>query len=218
MGRFWKPAPAFPANATSLDNFNRADGAIGGSWVANPDGVARGVFTISGNATTNASGGTWMYLSSPTIAGPQDVTVDIPTFTIGSFEVDMLINPGLGTWAGYGVIYNNGGSNWEIDHYDTSGPDVTLASITTAAAGFAPVSGMSLGIRILPPVIELYVKPPAGSWTRLLRATDPNFIAGPYVASLYAANPTGLAYDNLAGGALTVRAGSPFKKDRTKPQ
>jgi hypothetical protein len=158
-----------------LDNFNRADGAIGSNWIA---GFGDSIPAISTNAAKGATSGwygaVWAPSGTPAIFGP-DCEVRY-TLTAGdtagsqqAMVLARLTNPTNGsTFAGYSARIAT--SQPQIGKFTAGGG--TYAALASGGA-VTPAAGDGIGLECIGNVINLYYAP-AGAWpgTPTLTFTD----------------------------------------------
>lgn len=84
---------AFPTTA-ALDTFNRANGALGANWTANPTNDGSAAFTIISNAAQGAAAtdsGDASYYNVATYGPNAEAWVDLPTGPNGFFELSVFL-------------------------------------------------------------------------------------------------------------------------------
>ena len=195
-----------PGPVTSLlDDFNRADngGPPGASWSHLP--------TLSTTASNN------LFVTSQAIAGPSGGNADYwnvqqfgpnseawitvvakPTVNLDPVYLGLRFqSPTVANASGYQAGFLN--ENTTPDQYRiyrrTKGKPAVLASVTGPKLN----AGDQLLFRAIGTTLELW-RGAAGSWTRILTATDSTFKSGGYLA--LAARNSSVRLDNFGGGTL----------------
>jgi hypothetical protein len=196
------PDPVTPV----LDDFNRPDGAgpPSSSWTHMP------VFStsptndlyITQHEVTSPAGVSADYYNAQQFGPASEVYVTVATKPSGADDTVGLMlryrNPGLASSSGYEAIFlniNGGLDQYRIMLRSNGEKGATLASGT----GPELKAGDTLLFRAIGSSLELW-RGSAGSWTRILTATDTTFASGGYLA-LEARN-TVVRLDDFGGGAL----------------
>jgi len=200
-----KPAYAvFPTNATVLDNFNRADGAISGSTASS--GVTWSTGGIDGNVNgLNICGNQLCGINTNGVLTPSygpdtEIYADMPALPLTSdggyvFMAERISNVGTSGWNGYGMLFAPS-NTWQLRRY-TGGSSTVLASGTQAAT-----AGDSLGFSVIGNTLTAWYKPAAGAWTSVVSTTDSTYSsAGPVGIEL---GDSTVRLDNLAGGSTVT--------------
>jgi hypothetical protein len=155
--------PATPV----LDNFNRANGAVGSKWTAiKPSGFA--LMNVLGNTAVDSSSSqyAWNYWN-PTTFGPDvEAYATVASYAgNGTIRIGARITPGS-SYSGYFVsISPTSGGTWSIIRVDNGGSPVTLPAtpVTQALA-----SGDKIGIRIVGSVVTALHYTASGGWQQVL--------------------------------------------------
>lgn len=184
----------FPASSV-LDTFNRADGAVGAPWTANPDGGVRSQFNVSGNQCVPAGAGGWMYWDD-FYDGDSENFVTVVNYAGGTVEIDRTYGTGTVDWGGYGFVWNPTAGEFRINKYATGGAEIPL----TGAAGSLS-SGDSLGFRIVRNGLFGFHKS-GGEWSQVIGFIDPGFTGGGK-PSLYTASAA-TVFDDWGGGLIAT--------------
>lgn len=167
---------AFPTNSTVLDDFNRANGAIGSNWTSNPFGFGSDAAIIESNEIRSPAGGTdWS-------EGYYNVSSPGPDFEV---YAHITVKPGTNEILGVHWIHPTGIGGAGVDGYSSylnvqSGNDLlSLQRITNQTwtdLGATPVAqeftaGWWLGIeRIGTTIAGWYFN--GSIWVQYTSATD----------------------------------------------
>ncbi len=134
------PPPTFP-QTTVLDNFNRANGMIGGSWI---DQTTK--FSIASNQLTPSAGDN--YIEWNTVFGAnQEAFVTMSAITASAPEHNLMLKTQGTTWASghIEVSYNAPGSRVYVYTFTPPSAWATVATIT----GVTFAAGNQFGARVL---------------------------------------------------------------------
>ena len=198
------PGPLTPV----LDNFNRANntGPPGPSWSAFPDFDTNSSNTllISGQELTGDPGENADYWNAQTFGPNSEVYVTVVAKPTVNNDIVVLglryQSPGTpGASSGYQARFINEASG--TDQYQillrTNGASTstTLASVT----GPELVAGDELLFRAIGTTLELW-RNSAGTWTKILSATNGTISGGGYLALI--ARDNAVRLDNFGGGTL----------------
>jgi hypothetical protein len=126
------PRPGFPSTSV-LDGFNRANGALGGSWVDQTSG-----FTINSNALVAGSGDSYIEWNGATYGPNQEVFVTLSTIIASGPEHNLMLKTQGTTWiAGHlEVSYDAPTSQVLVYTFTPPGtwtPRATINGVTFAA-------------------------------------------------------------------------------------
>lgn len=167
---------AFPTTSI-LDNFNRADGAIGGSWTA-PMWTGDGTPQISTNQLTGAANvGNYYdaYWNASSFGPDTEAYVTIATRgnagNADELYIDVRGTPGTVTSYQLDIAMGSPNDTWQVIK-TVSGAGSTLGATYTSQNISA---GDSVGIEVTGSstvTINIYYKPSGGSWTLLFSRTD----------------------------------------------
>lgn len=197
---------AFPTTGV-LDGFNRADGALGSNWTAEPwndtaTGFAISSNTVRGNAATFSYDWAWYNAAS---YGP-DVEVYIDVTVAGSSEYYLaarITSPSGSASTGDGYAVYQKGTILQFARFD-NGAETILGSddtVTTLA------TGDGFGFEIIGSTLTAYRRV-SGVWSQYgTTRTDSTYSAGGFIGmGLYEDSRTA-QLDNFGGGTVVV-AGS----------
>lgn len=196
----WRPSLA-PLPATPvLDDANRADGAIGGLWVANPDGGIRPGFNVASNRIAPVGAGAWMTYDLTTDENAECyatmVTVAGSVLEIGC----CMTGAGTADYKYYGLEANTGSGETKLIRYM---PGANVLGVTTEAWD----DGDAFGLRVLAGgEVSAWRKPAGGEWGLISAVQDGAPLTGGGVMALYSSNGSAV-YDDFGGGSLTGAAG-----------
>lgn len=168
-------APAFPVNGI-LDNFNRADGALGANWGGKLfSGDSGGCTVVSNQASCTASQSD--YWSASTFGPDCEVYATLPS-TAGPFGgiFARAINPGTGTFCAYEVYIYQPGSVLQVYRIDNGTYNQLGADIAQTIS-----NGDSAGIEIIGSTITVYYKVGAGAWASVGSRTDATYSGAGYI-------------------------------------
>lgn len=203
---------AFPTTSV-LDNFNRADGALGTNWSLAYNYFGAGDPTISGNVVVCGTGYHVMYWNALTPGADQESYIDVPT-KWGSIETPSegvavecrMANYAQSTWRGYEVmvlsVTGTGNDTWHVNRIDDHVATQLGATVTREYA-----DGDSVGIEAIGTTIKAYHKS-GGTWTEVASRTDSTYNDGGI--GFYAGrDATNWQYDNFGGGTVVGGAATP---------
>lgn len=178
-----------------LDDFNRADGGLGGNWVSPAFGVL-GTFTIVSNqAVPSASA----YMAWVRSFGPdQECYVDVPTLPASGQDVLLSarrVSTGTPAPDGYEAKVTWSTSQVQIRKSVTQ-VNTTLLTISAVTFG----AGDSFGFRADGTLLTAFQKT-GGVWAELGSIADSTFLGGGFLGARSSDAVTRL--DNFGGGALS---------------
>jgi hypothetical protein len=205
-GVFSDPSATFPTysafNPPVVDDFNRADGALGANWSA--ESVAfysAGIVNTNAYAPANAAGGSASGGSAYIAPGPKlyyDFGVSYTAaMTTGQFIIESInqagISPTPAPWQGFAAIFRaNDATSGFIDIYEFVNDSPNYVTTAVDAAGTTRVApfviGSQLGMRVKHNGWEVYSRDSAVDTWRL------NYT--------YAANSQGLSNVGLSYACL----------------
>ena len=214
------------AAGTALDNFNRADGALGPNWTAISDGAmaisSQAVIGTAGATTgdiwtaatfasdqysqiqvtaTPLSGGQWVAAAVRMQGGGQNAYAGLYYWNFGSPEL-MLFKRSGGAWAQLGSTYSSGvlaaGTQLEI-----SAVGSTISFLQNGVQRIAVTDSSFTGGA---PGIMAYGNSTADNWTGANATTGTTYSVGGAVSGL---SGTVVLQDN-GGDNLSVSASGPF--------
>jgi hypothetical protein len=159
------PASSLAPTTPVLDNFNRANGAVGSSWSVVRPPVFAGM-NVSGNAAVDSSSSqfAWNYWN-PSVFGPDcEAYVTVSSYGLSdSIRIGARASNGSATThSGYYVAVSSGGA-WSIIRIDNN-VSTTLASGVTQTLA----SGDKLAIRIVGSVINALHYTGGSGWQQVL--------------------------------------------------
>ena len=208
---------AFPTNNTILDNFNRPDGALGGS--TGSSGVIWSTGGIDGNTnglnicSNELCGINTNGVLSPSYGPDTEMYATMPTLPLSGdggyvFMAARISSVGTSGWNGYGMLFAPS-NTWQLRRY-TGGSSTVLASGTQVAS-----AGDSVGFSVIGNTLTAWYKPAVGSWSSVATVTDNTYAgAGPIGIEL---GDSTVRLDNLAGGS-TVNNTTPAAPTLSAPQ
>jgi hypothetical protein len=196
---------AFPTTAV-LDNFNRANGALGASWTSGfyGDGTTLGVNSNQLANSATAWAGSYYNVAS---YGPDcEIYFDIPTKDTGGSASFVLWLRAGGTLTGNptGYYMTCDGGVWSIRRADGTGSDTQLGSTFFQTI----TNGDSLGFSAVGSTLTAYYKAGAGSWTTLTTRTDSTYSAAGKLVIEIQSNIVRL--DNFGGGTIGGGGGTVY--------
>ena len=203
LTKVYVPVVTFPTTPL-IDNFNRADGAIGSqysmAWTGSiPD-------TITSNQVVAKTGGSGSYLNTPLPAN-QEVYFKVVTPPSGGTagEIDIEVRwQGLSGPGYYASIFNGA---WQINKYDGA----NLTSLNSVVAS-PPSAGDSVGMSIVGNVITLFYKAGSSPWVQMVQATDSTYTGGGYVGWWMG---DGGVIDDFSGGSTSSAINTPVALNAT---
>jgi hypothetical protein len=175
-----------PAETPILDNFNRADGAVGSNWTTT-SGLS--ALTIVSNTVTSASGHADAYWNPSIFNSPLEIYASIPVW---NHEFDLsycLTNPGaLATRNGYTLSAFVGQGSLNLYRVD--------AGVNTDIGGFLgdPVNGDIFRVRLVNGVHTLYKND-----VEMAQINDSTYTTGYF--ALHIGNAVD-RFDDFGGGPL----------------
>lgn len=197
----------FPTNSTVLDDFNRANGAIGSNWTANFLGFGDDTPNVESNVIRTPSGGVgWCdaYLNTITPGPDFEVYGQITTKPGNDQELNLhggVLSPGSSAADGYVVrlITRSGTDDLYLMRYTNA----SFTQIATAAVEFT--AGWWLGLeRIGTTIRGLYYN--GSAWVQFASVTDATHTG----AGRLGFDMEGVTsrLDNFSGGTVVVAGGT----------
>jgi hypothetical protein len=200
------PAP-FPSSEVT-DDFNRANGALGGLWLNDPPGSDQPDFAIVSNQMVGAANA-WAYYDLA-LGAVCEVRVTLAAYSAGFAELELLLGPGTAGWRGYTCGTGNGNSYITRYNADPTADEELSSFVGTFT------DGDEMGMRVLAGgVIEFYGKPAAGSWSLLETVTDPDPLTGDFKAGIFASHAS-TVFDDFAVANVADSASSMFNLFRRR--
>lgn len=201
---------AAPANETLLDDFNRADGTIVASSVWNGKKIASSAaatLSLVSNSISGRSGGVNSEAASAiSLAADFDLVLDcVSTPATGGATFDVLqlyfAVQGISA-AGYSGYY------FEV-RFETGSPSYNFypvgGSRIATSSGPQVKTGDSLWFARRGSLVRIYHRVGAGTWNKVLEATDSSYIRSGYFGIYLYSDLTALQrWDNLRGGPQAV--------------
>lgn len=186
---------AYPLTTTLIDDFNRANGAIGAAYTA-----LGGGFNVSSNQIVG-TGSTVNYVFRNNITSPSDCESRITVATLpgGSQGASLMLRFNGGVINGYMLtVYNTGTSySWYI--YRVTGGAPSL--IGDAVTGQTLAAGDQIGFQAVGSTLTAY-RYTAGAWTEIISRTDATYTAGASYG--FYTDGTTARLDDFYGGAATI--------------
>lgn len=190
-----------PATTPVLDNFNRANGALGANWLR---GYANqlGVFAVNGNrmiVSTQVSQYTQNYWAASQFGPDCEVYFDLVTISAtGRIAVTLRhTNPDTtNQQTGYTASWRKSDNTCTIKY--------VLAGVSYDIQVFPCVfnSGDQLAFQVLGPVLTAWRRPGGGVWAPVGSVVDTRYnTAG--VILIYAYGDAGMVLDNFGGGNIS---------------
>ena len=170
------PPPAPPPSTPVLDNFNRANGAVGSNWGLMNGGFA--TFQVLSQQAVAPSGTTyaWNFWQQQQFGPDSDVYTTLATTSSDAVRVCARItSPTTTSRSGYCAQIS--GSAWTLVRID-KGTSVVLATGSQTVG-----AGDKLGLTVTGSALVAWYAPAAtGTWTRILTATDTTYTSAGYLA------------------------------------
>jgi hypothetical protein len=173
-----------------LDNFNRANGAIGLNWGQIFGGFVDLAISGSEAVDPSASSFAWNYWAAQ--FGPDsEAYATITTLSTDAIRVcARMTNPTTSQRSGYCVQAT--GNTWSIRRID-NGTATQLGAVATQTVG----AGSRFGITVVGTTITAWYAPSAtAGWTQVLTVTDSTYQGAGYIAL----EARGSHLDNFGGG------------------
>lgn len=180
---------AFPVSAV-LDNFNRADGALGANWGGKLFSGNSGGCTVVSNRA-QCTGSQSDYWSAATFGPDCEVHATFPNlFNFGPVGLFLRVSsPGTASFTGYEVYAYPIGALIQVYRID-NGSYVQLGSDISQSLS----DGDSVGMEMIGDTIQVYYKSGAGAWS----AVGPTFTDSTYTGAGY------LGMEGDGGGSLSI--------------
>jgi hypothetical protein len=201
-------APAFPTTPV-LDNFNRADGAIGSNWSNDPVAGGATPAVIASNQLQAPSGGyAEMWWNAASFTGNIEVFATVAakatTASAGVYiSVGQYPSSTASTWDSYELAFLGDTNMWRIQR-KTNDAATTIAGPTAGTLN----AGDKFGLAVNNGVLTGY-RYDGTSWSAVISATDAThtFENGAYLS--FATFDTGSVnrLDDFGGGATPLSAG-----------
>jgi hypothetical protein len=195
---------AFPTTGT-LDDFNRADGALGANWTG-------GFFADSSNLTivSNAakSAGAAFGGSSWNTQKGADLEIwgILQTTLAGGSTTELWLEPldsqSSGSPNGFGLVAAGTGSankGLRLFRFDAGTPSAALIQDTTITWA----AGDGFGFSRVGTTFTMYRLPSGGAWAQVsTTATDSNYATALFLGAESSSNSPEAAFDTFGGGTL----------------
>lgn len=185
------PVPTFPTTSL-LDDFNRADGALGANWsnkILASDSANMSILsnTLRGSDATSSA-----YWSASQFGPDIEAYLTYSTASSsGTYIYAKMQNPNVsGATDGYILGQTASVFLLRIDN------DVNTS--LTPSISLVPANGDSLGIRIEGSRVSLWYKPSGGVWTERAASEDSTYTSAGYIGIKEFA--TALRFDDFGGG------------------
>lgn len=189
---------AFPVTSV-LDNFDRANGAVGASWSkiwSGDNDLYVASNQVANNGTVNAwSNGGW---NAATVGPDCECYLTIATVPTNVFNlyIRMDVLNTAGGPDGYRLSYNGDGTFY-IDRMD-SGTATHLGTVISRSLS----NGDAVGIEMVGSTFTFYYKASGGSWTSVTTRTDATHSAAGYIG--LEVQSTTIRGDNFGGGTIAA--------------
>lgn len=187
----------FP-NTPVLDNFNRADGALGPNWNGPSFGDGNNL-TISSNAVTSSnvsfSAMCWVAAS---VGTDFEVYMDLPVLPLPTGTSRVIVSNSATASTGllgYYLVANPTTPSFQLS-------DAADGSNIGAAIAQAISAGDSFGFNRISGTITIWYRPSAGSWTALGTRNDSRY-NGPFFIGIEMSDNTQRG-DNFGGGTYVA--------------
>lgn len=188
-----------------LDDFNRANGALGSAWAI--ELLAGSAPAIASNQAKSADGSSVaVAYYDTTFGGNQEIFIKVPTRNVGPGEPSAYLMArcdaqAFATTTGYGLFWDDATDELHIIRIDTG---FSLTSLDSAVVTFA--DGDYLGIRCNGSTIDGMLGHWNGSawaWSTPVTATDATYdgTGGTYAAVVFPAS-TAIRYDDVRAGTI----------------
>lgn len=196
---------AFPTTNNILDNFNRADGAIGSNWSLGHSYAGINFMTISSNQARPQGSDYIIIYWNPATYGPNiEAYVTLPVQTTISNDgpglYARLVQVGTGTLDGYELSFENSGHSWNIYRVD-NGVNTKLGATVDPSTS----NGDKGGLEIIGSTIKGY-KYSGGSWTEVISRTDTTYSAAGYFGLYGGSDDANYRLDDFGGATLAGSA------------
>lgn len=189
---------SFPSTSV-LDNFNRADGAIGANWPDKPTS-SYSPLTISSNQAAGSVGNNGSFWIT-SFAGDQEIFTDVPVIPSSAGNT-------FDIWARGTGLNGSGKLNAYMGQWAVTGTAMKLFKFVAGAATQlgttvtqAMANGDGLGISCVGTTITLWYRSgPAGTWTSVIQVTD-SAVSGAGQIGISSQGSSTMRFDNFGGGA-----------------
>jgi hypothetical protein len=149
-----------------LDNFNRANGAVGSNWsnIRPTTGFAAMNVSASGAVDASSTQFAWNFWNAATFGPNVEAYVTVRSYGASdTIRIGARVTGGTNSYSGYYVSVSAAGA-WSIIRIDNGGSPITLASGVTKTLA----SGDKLAIQIVGPNITALDDTTAAGWTQVL--------------------------------------------------
>jgi len=189
---------AFGATSV-LDDFNRANGAVGASWSKIWSGDT--ALTIISNAVANDGSASWSNggWNVATFGADCEVYLTLTTTNPSGFNLYARMSAlnTAGGPNGYRLSYNGDGT-WNIQREDAG----SQTTIGTANIARTIANGDAVGLEIVGSTLTFYYKASGGSWASVTTRTDSTYSAAGYIGLEFQGSTW--RGDNFGGGTLAA--------------
>jgi hypothetical protein len=187
----------FPSVACCLDNFNRANGALGANWA----NALSPPFTIVSSRAVAPSGYSRMLWSAATFGGYHEAYAEFPTPPNTADVLLIFAGKESGNnnqWRLY--AYNYYGPTWQIDVQSADAVGALTQRVALVDLGVATLpNNTSWGVRVSAgPTLTVYWKYTDGLWYRISQTTQATLPTGPVWIGISGIAPT--TVENFGGG------------------
>lgn len=190
---------AFPTNTTVLDNFDRANGALGANWGTL---ASFNVYAVASNvASVSVSGENGNYWSAATFGPDVEVWQTVVSINSGansSNGLEARLSSPTGLRNGYHLDWAHDGT-FQLYRVDAGGYTAIGTGTTVTHA-----ANVKIGLSCVGNVITGYADT-GGGWTQKVQTTDNTYSGAGYIA-LHSYNDGGVATtsDNFGGGTVVA--------------
>lgn len=177
-----------------LDDFNRADGAVGGNW-----SILTGTMVVSGNQVASSGGAAVAYYNAITPGPDCEVYMYLPVLPGVGNNVDLGlrvqdVGGGILAVDGYAVVYSQqvGTDNILIQQFD----NVVASTLATFNQDLSPGDGF--GMAAVGDLLVARYLPASGGYVDLGSVADNSYLSAGYLT--LALRGTTVRGDNFGGG------------------
>lgn len=211
------PHLAFAFGSTAvLDDFNRADGALGSGWTAAVDAQHVGAPVISTNTAKGTTNGglNEAYWNASTMGPASEAYLTLGGTANGE---DMMVycrvtSPGASS-NGYAVLYRPSGPFMRVRRIDSGAFTSLGADTTITALG----DGDKIGIECNGSSITAY-KYTSATWSSVVSVTDSTYSAAGYIGMAIGDSGSNAATgDDFGGGTLSSGVSTQYFRLRVQP-
>ena len=184
-----------PLTTTLIDDFNRANGAIGAAYTA----LGGGFNVASNQIVGTGTGVNYVYRNNITSPADCESRITVATLPTNNQGASLMLRFSGATVNGYMLTVYNNGANYTWYIYRVIGGTPSL--IGTSVTGQTMAAGDQIGFQAVGSTLIGY-RYTGGVWTEIINRTDSTYATGAYYG--FYTDGTTARLDDFYGGAATI--------------